>query len=80
MSQRKVSSNRNEDFYNEVRKRTAESWRKQYVSTPEEEEEAKKILEKLRTKPESIYTISVSVVVYVTKDMYVLHAWHQLAL
>ena len=49
-----------EKFYNEVRKRTANAWRKQYVTTRDEEEEAKKVLERLRTKPDPIYSVNVS--------------------
>lgn len=49
-----------EQFYNKVRKRTANQWRKAYVTDPDKEEkEAEKLLSKLRSKPESAYSINV---------------------
>lgn len=51
-----------EKFYSLVRKRTAERWRDTYVTknqSPKEEEKARKLLEKLKSKPESKYSINV---------------------
>lgn len=59
-SQRNVEDAK-EEFYKKVRQRTAESWRKKYVTTAKEEEEAKKVLKRLRTKPESAYSIGVRI-------------------
>ena len=52
-----------EKFYAHVRKRTAEQWRKTYVTTNssiKEDEEAKKLLDQLKSKPQSPYSINVS--------------------
>jgi len=50
-----------EAFYQNVRERTVKSWRKAYMpSQTDEQEKAEKLVEKLRTKPESVYSINVS--------------------
>lgn len=56
-----AQEDKREEFYAKVRKRTADQWRKTYVTTnPRNEEEAKKLLERLKRKPESVYSINVS--------------------
>lgn len=54
-----AENDKREEFYNKVRKRTVNAWRKQYVTTPKEEQEAEKLLERLKTKPDSVYSVAV---------------------
>jgi len=56
-----------EAFRQRVRQKTVENFRKAYV-TGADEDEAMKLLERLRTKPESVYSINVSDLKQTSKD------------